>query len=168
MKPDVVIATDLPTLENGGERLLQIAHWLKRRGLAVEIVALGEGTRPDLEHFKSVAPTRVVDRFRRRGIATLPFCSGSHVLSHGAKIWKLRRFLRRRHSATLLVHHPLAASLVRYSPKPFSRVIAAFPTAQEHWTRSSRWTERRCLSPKAGSLPALPRVQRSRLSSMCR
>ncbi|MGB3409659.1 MAG: hypothetical protein WBA45_00570 [Microthrixaceae bacterium] len=127
MKPDVLIATELPTLENGGERLLQIARWLKRRGLKVEIVALGEGTRPDLERFRSVAPTTVVDRFRRRGIATLPYLLGVTRLSQGAKVWKLRRFLSRRSGATLLVHDPLAASLVRYAPRPFSRVIAAFP-----------------------------------------
>ncbi len=127
MKPDVLIATGLPTLENGGYRLLQIARWLTRRGLSVEIVALGEGTRPDLERFRSVAPTTVVDRFRRRGVAALPYLLGITRLSQGAKVWKLRRFLARRAGATLLVHDPLAASLVRYAPGPFSRVVAAFP-----------------------------------------
>lgn len=127
MKPDVVVATALPTLENGGERLLQIVRWLKRRGLRVEIVALGEGTRPDLEQFRSVARTTVVDRFRRRGVATLPHLLGAGRVSHGAKIWKLRRFLARRSGAALLVHDPLAASLVRHSPRPFARVIAALP-----------------------------------------
>lgn len=171
MKPDVLIATGLPTLENGGERLLQIARWLKRRGLRVEIVALGEGTRPDLERFRSVAPTTVVDRFRRRGIATLPHLLGLTRLSHGIKVRKLRRFLARRSGATLLVHDPLAASLVRYTPSPFSRVIAAFPDStssldslraedRETLSKSDGWlTSSAAQSARIGQLYGVPVVE---------
>lgn len=127
MSTDVVIGTDLPTLAGGGERVLQMARWLTRQGLQVEIVALGEGTRPDLARFRAVAPTTVVDRFRRHGMAAVPHLVGARRAASGAKRSQLRRWLGRRQGATLLVHHPLAASLVRYAPQRPARVVAAFP-----------------------------------------
>jgi hypothetical protein len=132
MNTDVVIGTDLPSLAGGGERVLQLARWLTRQGLQVEIIALGEGTRPDLARFRAVAPTTVVDRFRRQGMAAVPHLVGAQRAATGAKRSQLRRWLGRRQGATLLVHHPLAASLVRYAPDRPARVVAALP--ESSWT----------------------------------
>lgn len=127
MNTEVVIATDLPALSGGGERALQLARWLVRRGVRVEILAIGEGTRPDLARFRDVAPTVVVDRFRRTGVAALPQLVGARTLASRMKTLRLRRWLDRRKGATLLIQHPTAANLLRVASSPPRRVVAAFP-----------------------------------------
>jgi len=127
VRGDVVIATAMPTLAEGGERVLQLTRWLRRRGITVELVCLGEGTRPEIERFRSTAPTLIVDRLRRRGLAALPRLVRLEVGARGVKRWRLRRWLRRRSGSTFLLHHPLAASLVRYAPVRPDRVVAALP-----------------------------------------
>ena len=155
MTTDVVIATDLPSLAGGGERVLQLARWLQRDGLGVEIIALGEGTKPDLETFRSVAPTTVVDRFRRRGVAAVPHLVGAGGAATRAKGFRLRRWLDRRRRATWLLHHPMTASLVRYSSERPARVVAAFP--DQSWSLDrARPEDRDTLATVDGWLASTP------------
>lgn len=124
---DVVLATATATTDNGGERLLRLAGWLDRRGVTVEIIALGEGTRPELALFEAVAPTLIIDRFRRSGIARVPHLLGMRRITAGWKRLRLRHMMKRRRAATFVIFDPVAASLLRYAEHRPRRVIAAFP-----------------------------------------
>lgn len=141
MTADVVLATAVPTRAHGGERLLQLARWLTRRGISVEIIALGEGTRPELAEFRAVAPTLVVDRFRRRGLARAPHLLGMQRATTGWKTVRLRQMMERRSGATFVAHDPVAAALLRYAPSRPRRIIAAFPEAS--WSVSQMRDEDR-------------------------
>lgn len=125
MRLHVVIATAESGLADGGDRLLQLATWLSHREVRVELVALGEGW--DLDRYRSVAPTLVVDELRRRGPARLLGAVGLDRAARAVKSLRLRWFMRRRRHATFYIHHPLASSIVRYAPGRQPRLIAGLP-----------------------------------------
>lgn len=125
-RPSIVVATAETSVADGGERLLELVAWMRRRGLDVEILALGEGW--DLDRFRAVGPTVVVDEFRRRGPARPADLLGLERVAAGVKSIRLRRWLRRRRHAAFLVFHPAAAAVLRYAPGAAIRFVAALPT----------------------------------------
>lgn len=125
MNRRIVVATAETGLAQGGDRLLQLVTWMLRQGYDVEIIALGEGW--DLERFRSTAPTTVVDEFRRRSIARPADVLGLDRVTAGIKAVRLRRWLRRRSDAAFFIHHPLAASLLRYASGIQLDVVAGLP-----------------------------------------
>jgi len=125
MSVDIVVATGSTEPSVSTDRLLLLVAWLRRRGLEVEIVALGDGAA--LRRFRQAAPTLVVDELRRKGPARLPYLLGARSAVGAIKSTRLRRWLAGRASATFLIHDPVAASLLRYMSTPPTRVVAGLP-----------------------------------------
>lgn len=126
----VVLATADASGNDGNDRLLLLARWLQRRGVTVELVCLGGG--PERAAFQRAAPVLVVDELRRRGAARLPHLLGAGRVAEGIKTLRLRRWLARRADATFYLHHPRAASLLRYAPTPPARIVGSLP--DHTWT----------------------------------
>lgn len=122
MTPRVLIATAHTEPGTPADRLLALVAWLQRRGIDVEIVALGDGAA--LRRYRRTAKVTVVDEMRRKGPARLPYLLGADQLAVGIKSVRLRRWLRRRSDRAIFVHDPLAASLLRYLDEPPARVVA--------------------------------------------
>lgn len=127
MRTGLVVATADTEPGDAADRLLHLVVWLRRQGIDVEIVALGDGAA--LRRFRSAAPTTVVDRLRRRGPAIVPYALGMNRAAAAIKSFRLRRWLRRRSHMAFFVHDPLAASLLRYMSHPPPRVVAGLPDA---------------------------------------
>lgn len=128
MSTRVVVATAHTEPGAPTDRLLLLVDWLRRRGVDVEIVSLGDGSA--LRRFRAAAPTTVVDELRRKGPARLPYLLGADRATAGIKSLRLRRWLARRRDATFFVHDPLAASLLRYMTEPPARVVAGLPAEE--------------------------------------
>jgi hypothetical protein len=147
MTARVVVATADTEPGEATDRLLLLVDWMRRRGVDVEIVSLGDGSA--LRRFRACAPTTVVDELRRRGPARVPYLLGLHRATAGIKSARLRRWLARRRDATFFVHDPLAASLLRYMTEPPSRVVAGLPDADATLS-SVRPEDLRSLQPAVG------------------
>lgn len=121
----VILATWRTDMADGNDRLLLLAAWLRRQGLHVELVAMGDG--PAASHFHATAPTLVVDDLRRTRIAAIPHALGFSRVTQGIKSLRLRRWLRSRRDAAFYIHHPAAAGLVRYLRIAPARLVASLP-----------------------------------------
>lgn len=151
MSRHIVVATAESSMSEGGDRLLQLAAWLTHRGIRVELVTLGEGW--DLDHFRDVAPTLVVDELRRRGPARLLGAAGLDRAAGAVKSLRLRWWMQMCRNASFYVHHPLAASILRYAPGRQRRVVAGLPDLDWSYERL-REEDRDTLSGASGWIVA--------------
>lgn len=129
MTQRVLIATAHTEPGTPADRLLALVSWLRRQGVDVEIVSLGDGAA--LQRFRRTAPVTVVDEMRRKGPARVPYLLGADRVAVGIKSVRLRRWLRRRSDRAVFVHDPLAASLLRYLDGPPARIVAGLSEATQ-------------------------------------
>ncbi len=112
MKTDLIVITNGPTRTDDSELLLRLIQWLRWKGLRVEILALDVGTRQDIKQSRSIASTTVIGVARSLGPGAMSGLSGGRI-TRRLRARRLQRWLGRRGSATLLVTHPLAATVVK-------------------------------------------------------
>lgn len=143
----IVIATERTSLADGGDRLLRLARWMQRLGVEVEVLALAEGD--DAAAFRAVAPTTVLRQLLGPAQSAASVVGGSRV-AQGLRGRALRRWVDSRSDAGFVVHHPLAASVLRYSANLLP-TVAMFPASS--WSSEDlRPADRDTLATAAGWL----------------
>lgn len=124
-KPSVVVAArdaqDGPVIDD----LIALLEVLAARGATPLLLLVGDGER--LADLRALARVVVIDKFRRRRLAGVATLVGARRLASGLKGRRLRRWVRSHTSLPWIVHHPTAASALRYTTSPPARLVAVLP-----------------------------------------
>lgn len=122
----LVVVTETTAASGGGDRLLRLLRWMVEAGADVELLALSDG--PEPADYANTVPVTVLGRLQGP-VATAASLLGSSRVSQGLRGRALRRWLASRGDASFLIHHPRAASVLRYTDAT-PRAVAMFPDSQ--------------------------------------
>ncbi|MGI8936844.1 MAG: hypothetical protein ACR2JF_01270 [Iamia sp.] len=122
-QPRVVVASMDALSGEVFDDLLHLVRFLTTRPLTVEVVLIGDGDR--LRDLRREASVTVVDALRRRGPGRIAVAVGRNDLATRIKSHRLRRWVSTRADATWVVHHPRAASILRFAPHPPPVLVAS-------------------------------------------
>lgn len=124
-RPSVVVAArdaqDGPVIDE----LIALLEVLAARGATPLLLLVGDGER--LADLRALGKVVVIDRFRRSRLAGIATLLGARRLASGLKGRRLRRWVRSHTSLPWIVHHPTAASALRYTSSPPARLVAVLP-----------------------------------------